>query len=80
MMILPRQARDKHRERITGMAWHSTWEAKAGDAILVDGRTWYNQDLLGQEGSGAILAFEFRSKKEKNESVQVRFFEPAILI
>eukprot|EP01046_Picozoa_sp_COSAG06_P022155 COSAG06_NODE_1700_length_8675_cov_3.485774_6_plen_234_part_00 len=62
------------------LAWHiyiyiyiyiynSTWEAKAGDAILVDGRTWYNQDLLGQS-SGAILAFEFRSKKEKNETVQ----------
>lgn len=48
----------------------SVWEAKAGDAMLVDGRTWYNDDSLGSGGGGgAFLAFEYRSTKEKNEEM-----------
>jgi hypothetical protein len=47
----------------------SIWEARAGDAIIVDGRTRYNDDVLGQ--GAQVLVAKFASKKEKNEEVRI---------
>ena len=46
----------------------SVWEACAGDAMLVDGRTRYSDDALGD--GGAFLVATFASKKQKNEAMR----------
>ena len=43
------------------------WEARAGDAIVVDGRTRYSDSVLGD--SAQLLVATFASKKEKNDEM-----------
>ena len=44
------------------------WEARAGDAIVVDGRTRYSDSVLGD--GAQILVAKFASKKEKNDAMR----------
>ena len=46
----------------------SVWEARAGDAMLVDGRSRYNDDALGD--GGAFMVATYASKKQKNEAMR----------